>query len=87
MIDIRFVPVNNIPDTCENRKKKDVRGMLDRFVKSDTKYAQVFIDDDDYCRPDTAMQAIRLAAKRYNYPVSPKTRRGSIYITRTDMGE
>lgn len=87
MVAIRFVPVSDIPDGLKNRKKKDVRGMLDTFINTNIKYAQVILDDEDYCRPDTAMQAIRLTAKRYDYPVVPKTRKGSIYISRTDMGE
>lgn len=84
---MRFVPVSDIPNDLKNRKKKDVRSMLDRFVNENIKYARVLLDDEDYCRPDTAMQAIRLTAKRYEYPVAPKTRRGSIYISRTDMEE
>lgn len=84
---MRFVPVSDIPNDLKNRKKKNVRSMLDTFVNENIKYARVLLDDDDYCRPDTAMQAIRLTAKRYDYPVAPKTRRGSIYISRTDMEE
>lgn len=84
---MRFIPVSDIPNDLKNRKKKDVRSMLDRFVNENIKYARVLLDDEDYCRPDTAMQAIRLTAKRYDYPVAPKTRRGSIYISRTDMEE
>ena len=81
------MPVSNIPDDSKNRKKKDVRGMLDRFISENIKYAQVILEDEDYCRPDAAMQSIRMAAKRHNYPVTPKTHRGSIYISRTDMEE
>lgn len=84
---MRFKPVSDIPNDLKNRKKKDVRGMLDTFVNENIKYAQVLLDDEDYCRPDTAMQAIRLTAKRYDYPVTTKTRKGSIYISRTDMEE
>lgn len=84
---IRFIPVSNIPTDLKYRKKKDTRGMLDSFIQENIKYAQVLLDDEDYCRPDTAMQAIKLTAKRYNYPVTTKTRSGSIYITRTDMEE
>lgn len=87
MVTIRFTPVNNIPDERKNSKKKDVRGMLDRFINENIKYAQVFLEDEDYCRPDAAMQSIKIAAKRHNYPVTTKTRSGSIYISRTDMEE
>jgi hypothetical protein len=87
MIAIRFKPVSDIPNGLKNRKRKDVRGMLESFINEDIKYAQVILDDEDYCRPDTAMQAIRSVAERYDYPIVPKTRRGSIYITRTDMEE
>lgn len=85
MITIRFVEVSDIPNDLKNRKKKDIRGMLAEFVEREIKYAQVILDDEDYCRPDAAMQAIRYAAQRYEYPVTPKTRKGFIYITRTDM--
>lgn len=61
--------------------------MLEEFIYTGAKYAKIILDDQDYCRPDTAMQAIRQVANRYNYPVAPKTRRGSIYISRTDMEE
>lgn len=84
---MRFKPVADIPNDLKNRKKKDIRGMLDAFVNENVKYAQVILEDEDYCRPDTAMQSIRLTAKKYDYPVAPKTRKGSIYISRTDMEE
>ena len=87
MIVTRFEEVSDIPNDLKYRKRKDVRGMLDLFVTENIKYAQVFLDDEDYCRPETAMQAIKLTAQRYDYPVTTKTRRGSIYITRTDMEE
>lgn len=84
---MRFKEVPDIPNDLKYRKRKDVRGMLDSFVNKNIKYAEVLLDDEDYCRPDTAMQAIKLTAQRYEYPVTTKTRRGSIYITRTDMEE
>lgn len=84
---MRFKEVSDIPNELKNRKRKDVRGMLDTFIGENIKYAEVILDDEDYCRPDTAMQAIRQTAQRYDYPIAPRTRRGSIYIARTDMEE
>ena len=80
-----FTIVSDIPNSLPNRKRKDVRGMLDEFIRIGTKYAQVNLDSEDYCRPDTAMQSIRMVAKSYEYPVTVKTRRGAIYIERTDF--
>lgn len=87
MVTIKFEPVSNIPSELKNRKKKNVRNMLDKFISDNIKYARIILEDEDYCRPDTAMQAIRQTANRYNYPVAPRTRRGNIYISRTDMEE
>lgn len=77
-----FVKVAELPESNENCSKKDIRGLLEEFVKADIKYARVVMDDTEYSRVDSGRQSIQQSIKHYNFPVKVRTRRGVLYLER-----
>lgn len=84
---MRFVEVPAIPKYHTNCEKKDLRGLLDEFIKADIKYAQIILEAGDYSDPTYAQVSIKQTIKRYGHPAKAVISRGVLYLERIDFDE
>jgi hypothetical protein len=79
---MKLVKVESIPETIYDHTRQRLRELLDDFLKSDMKYAQVILDVNDYGCIEYARSALVAARQRYGYHIDIMYRNGSLYVAK-----
>lgn len=80
-----FKPVDQLPPKSGYRPMKPMFLIMEEFIASGVRYAQIVLEDGDYSRPDNARNSITSVCKYYGYPLKVVTRAGELYLVRTDL--
>lgn len=80
-----FEKVDTLPPKSSYRPMKSLFLMLEEFMESGVKYAQVVLEPGDYNRAENARNSLTSASKYYGYPIKVVTRDGELYLVRKDL--
>lgn len=76
--------VDAIPkNTNSSRKdKKNLKALLENFLRKNIKYAEVIFTEDDYKTPMNARQSIYQCIREQGYPIWVYIRNERVYLER-----
>ena len=79
---MRFIQVQ-YADICRRNPSYKLEAELTTFIRMNTKAVEVQLDGR-YSNANSARSTLINAAKRYDMPISVITRKGKVYLIRTD---
>ena len=71
-------------DICRPKPRFKLEAELTTCIRMETKAVEVQIEGH-YSSADSARESMKAAAKRYGMPILVITRRGKVYLIRTDI--
>ena len=80
---MKAIAVNCIPERRNGNHR--LQNFLREFVNTNTKFAKLELNVDEYASPTVARSCIGVAVVRGGHPVKVKLRGNDIYLVRTDM--
>ena len=80
---MRFIQVE-YADICRMRPKTKLEAELSEFIRMNVKSVEVSTDGH-YKSSKVAYNVLWVAIKRHGFPIKVITRKGKVYLIRTDM--
>ena len=81
---MKLVRVESIPEPNFKKTKENIFKIMEDFITSDMQYAEVVIEDGEYCRVESARQSLISAVKTYGFAINVMTRDGKLYLAKKE---